>query len=105
MLRLSDAVEYCYEQDDNETRQPVMMLQSPPAAPDLLTDLICECKENCDDDCWCHQNSQSWTAAREHCRLSFDCEDNCACSTLLTMAATETVNCSKIKIEPSHDNH
>ena len=36
------------------------------------------------------------TAASECCRLSFDCEDNSACSTpLTTMAAVEIENGSK----------
>ena len=67
MLRLSDAVDYGYEQDDNGKMQPLMMSQSP-TAPKLLNDIICDYKENCDEEFW-YQNTQPCTAAYTPVRL------------------------------------
>ena len=41
---------------------PVLMSQGV-AAPELLNDVICQCVNNCDDECLCHQHKQPCTLA------------------------------------------
>ena len=65
---------------------------------------ICDCKENCDEDYWCQQNSQPCTAACECCELSCDREDNSIlCSNPLTLAHWQIENGGEINEEATHE--
>ena len=62
-LQMPDPVLYGYYRDVSNLLCPVMMPQSP-AAPELLNDLICQCKENsCSTNCTCLKNNQPCTSA------------------------------------------
>ena len=63
---------------------PQMMTQAG-AAPELMTDLVCACRNSCDDECICCSNEQTWTEACD-CKTSKTGES--LCRYLFTILAT-----------------
>ena len=61
MQDLPDPRHFGYEEVDGRM-QPIMMSQ-PPAAPELLNNLVCCCQDMCESICICKQHDQPCTAA------------------------------------------
>ncbi|WAR02371.1 hypothetical protein MAR_008929 [Mya arenaria] len=80
---LPSPTQFGYETNpDNGTLQPVMMNQ-PVAAPELLSDMVCNCSL-CSDDCSCFRNKQPCTGA-------------CGCDGSTSNESTDTI-CTNVFI-------
>ena len=82
---------YGYIRDDDNCLHPRMMNQGP-AAPELLNNLVCDCKDiSCNASCTCLVNNQSCTAACL-CEAQLPVEGLDACTNPFTQAAMNCVD-------------
>lgn len=87
---LPDPEDFGYVRDSTNCPQPVMMTQ-PPAAPELLNDLVCSCS-SCDGNCTCYESGQPCTAACL-CRAVLPVEDiEQMCANPLTMSTIQEID-------------
>ena len=88
MLDMPDPTEFGYMVDtDTGLYRPHVMSQSV-APPELLSDLVCECSDFCNEDCVCSANEQPCTHACE-CKGCVDDVDD-ICKNIFTILAQVT---------------
>ena len=86
--QLPNCRDFGYEMGPNGNLQPVLMNQGI-SAPELLNDLICDCKDNeCNETCICFFNNQTCTAA-------------CGCGASLPMDDVDTCCSNPFTLEVS----
>jgi hypothetical protein len=58
-----DPLDFGYLKDEKTGMYKPQLMTQPPAAPELLSDLVCNCSNLCSDDCVCSGNEQPCTIA------------------------------------------
>lgn len=67
LLNLPDPIEFGYETEKDTGVYMPHMVSQPLAPPELLSDLVCFCDDQCNEDCVCSSNEQP-------CTQSCDCK-------------------------------
>ena len=84
MQQLSDPLEFGYIIDSESGLLVPQLMSQSVTPPELLSDLVCDCTDMCENDCICLSNEQPCTQA---CECKTEIEDTDACMNLFTTLA------------------
>lgn len=82
---LPNPTEFGYEIDPNNGMYVPQMMAQSASPPELLSDLLCKCSDDCQGNCVCSQNEQPCTKA---CKCEGSVDSNNFCNNLFTTLAT-----------------